>query len=255
MPESRKSRMNFPSAGKIGKLHKAEGFPAESTQRTHLDAADKNKLALRGCELAGRLLLDLYAPPSVLINRKSECIGFFGSVQRYLRVADEGEKPQLFAIAREGVRGKLKAALRLVWPYCGGLDHADFERNDRFASLGIAALPVLAEGETFLLVSFVDRQAYFEQGCAPAFLANGVDPAREPDMSQLYSGVTQAGHLACLSPRQRAVLDLVANGRSNKQIAAELGISQRTVETHRVIVMRKLGARNFADLMRLTAVA
>jgi FixJ family two-component response regulator len=60
-------------------------------------------------------------------------------------------------------------------------------------------------------------------------------------------------HLKGLSPRQRAVLDLVANGRSNKQIAGDLGISQRTVETHRVIVMRKLGARNFADLMRLVA--
>ena len=61
--------------------------------------------------------------------------------------------------------------------------------------------------------------------------------------------------LDLLSPRQRTVLELVVNGRSNKQIAGDLGISRRTVETHRVIVMRKLGARNFADLMRRVAAA
>lgn len=54
-----------------------------------------------------------------------------------------------------------------------------------------------------------------------------------------------------LSPREREVLQLVANGQSNKQCGKELGISSRTVEVHRAHVMEKLGARNTADLMRI----
>jgi two-component system response regulator FixJ len=56
--------------------------------------------------------------------------------------------------------------------------------------------------------------------------------------------------IAELSPRQREVMDLIANGLSNKQIAFELGISQRTVENYRAWVMERLGAANVADLVR-----
>jgi DNA-binding NarL/FixJ family response regulator len=61
---------------------------------------------------------------------------------------------------------------------------------------------------------------------------------------------TPAGLLAQLSGREREVLEGVANGRTNKEIAAELGISHRTVETHRESVMRKLRLRTVADLTR-----
>ena len=54
-----------------------------------------------------------------------------------------------------------------------------------------------------------------------------------------------------LSTRQREVLDGVLAGKPNKQIAYELGLSQKTVETHRSRLMSKLAARSFADLVRL----
>jgi len=53
-----------------------------------------------------------------------------------------------------------------------------------------------------------------------------------------------------LSVRQRQVMDLAVKGYSNKEIAQELGISPRTVETYRAWVMEKTGARNLADLVR-----
>lgn len=53
-----------------------------------------------------------------------------------------------------------------------------------------------------------------------------------------------------LSARETEVLGLVANGKSSREIAAELGISIRTVENHRSNIMRALGARNTADLTR-----
>jgi len=59
-----------------------------------------------------------------------------------------------------------------------------------------------------------------------------------------------AERLKALSPRQREVLEFVAAGMSNKQIAAKLSISPRTVETYRAWVMERIGAQNVADLVR-----
>jgi len=59
-----------------------------------------------------------------------------------------------------------------------------------------------------------------------------------------------AGLVARLSSREREVLERVASGRTNKEIAGELGISHRTVETHRESLMRKLQLRTVAELIR-----
>jgi DNA-binding NarL/FixJ family response regulator len=53
-----------------------------------------------------------------------------------------------------------------------------------------------------------------------------------------------------LTSREREVLQGIAQGRTNKQIAAELGISHRTVETHRESLMNKLEIRTVAELTR-----
>jgi two-component system, NarL family, response regulator NreC len=53
-----------------------------------------------------------------------------------------------------------------------------------------------------------------------------------------------------LSPRQREVLQLAAEGKTNAQIAARLNISQRTVENHRATLMQRLGLKNQTELIR-----
>ena len=54
-----------------------------------------------------------------------------------------------------------------------------------------------------------------------------------------------------LTEREKEVLALVAEGRMNKVIAAELNVSQSTVEAHRARVMEKMQARSLSDLMRM----
>ena len=57
--------------------------------------------------------------------------------------------------------------------------------------------------------------------------------------------------LESLTPREREVLTLVIAGRQNKIMAADLGVSQRTVEIHRSRVMEKMGATSLAQLVRM----
>jgi FixJ family two-component response regulator len=54
-----------------------------------------------------------------------------------------------------------------------------------------------------------------------------------------------------LSSREREVLTLVSSGLMNKQVAAELGLAEITVKIHRGHIMRKMGARSLADLVRM----
>jgi DNA-binding NarL/FixJ family response regulator len=54
----------------------------------------------------------------------------------------------------------------------------------------------------------------------------------------------------CLSPREREVLSLLARGRSTKEVALQLALSDKTIETHRRAVMAKLELFSVADLTR-----
>jgi FixJ family two-component response regulator len=54
-----------------------------------------------------------------------------------------------------------------------------------------------------------------------------------------------------LTPRERQVMDLVATGKMNKQIASDLGLSQITVKMHRGSLMKKMGVRSVAELVKL----
>jgi two-component system CheB/CheR fusion protein len=64
-----------------------------------------------------------------------------------------------------------------------------------------------------------------------------------------------ASQISELTPRQRQIMDLVLAGHPSKNIAADLGISQRTVENHRASIMRKTGSRSLPELARLVLTA
>jgi len=70
---------------------------------------------------------------------------------------------------------------------------------------------------------------------------------KRTDLAQLRA------HYASLTPREREVLPLIVAGLLNKQAAAELGISEITLQIHRSNVMRKMAAGSVAGLVRLAA--
>jgi FixJ family two-component response regulator len=70
-----------------------------------------------------------------------------------------------------------------------------------------------------------------------------------------HEETTAAERIGRLTQRERQILLMITDGLLNKQTAAGLGISQRTVENHRQRLIEKTGVRNFAELVRLTILA
>jgi len=95
---------------------------------------------------------------------------------------------------------------------------------------------------------------FYEKPCQKERLLEGLDEAfrflQIKDFRQMSASLAQI-RLACLTARERDVLDGLTKGKSNKAISQELGLSSRTVEVHRANMMTKLRVRNLAQALRI----
>ena len=131
---------------------------------------------------------------------------------------------------------------------------------DRLEEFGVA-LPVIVltgHGDVPLAVHAMKSGAvdFLRKPVPPQQLLDTVQLALRADAENRRARAAAdeiARRLGALSAREREVLERVARGGINKQIAAELGISPRTVESHRANGMKKLGARNLVELIGLVA--
>lgn len=163
----------------------------------------------------------------------------YGSVQQFLAV--------------EGRQGPGCLVLDVRLP---GLSGLDFQK--RMADEGVTLPVVLMTGHgdipmsvqamkagavDFLTKPFRDQDLLDAVAAAIELDANRrLARAEADDLQTLY---------ASLSPRERQVMTLAASGQMNKQIAAELDLSEVTVKIHRGAAMRKMRARSFAELVRM----
>lgn len=95
---------------------------------------------------------------------------------------------------------------------------------------------------------------FLEKPFDDALLRTTIDAALTRDLATRDRADLQMvwqARLARLTPREREVLELVVNGRHNREIAAELGISPRTVEVYKSRVMDKLQVDRLPDLIRI----
>jgi DNA-binding CsgD family transcriptional regulator len=81
--------------------------------------------------------------------------------------------------------------------------------------------------------------------------AGDLDHKAGADSGESTIGDSSRSGVKPLTPREREVLRLVSEGRSNKEGAILMKISYRTFECHRAEVMRKMGAKNAAELVRM----
>jgi FixJ family two-component response regulator len=122
-----------------------------------------------------------------------------------------------------------------------------------------SALPIIfitGHGDVPMAVSTMKKGAtdFIEKPFDQAVLKNLVDrmltEAREKRVEREQERMNRA-LMGRLTPREQQVLERIVAGRLNKQIAADLGISIKTVEAHRANIMDKLEARTVAELMRV----
>ena len=87
------------------------------------------------------------------------------------------------------------------------------------------------------------------------FLGSQVEVGDDIPGPSVARRIRAAAAVSNLSPRQREVLRFVSNGLMNKQIAGQLGLSEKTVKMHRGILMDRLNLRTSADLVRIAVEA
>ena len=174
-----------------------------------------------------------------------------------------------------GEAGKGKEALELVaelkpklmllditMPEGSGFEVLD-QVTKNFPEIRVIVLTVHEAGEYAIRALREGAAGFLPKSAASTELEQAIqtvirgEPYISPETSQKTllafgkgSGMTKRDLLATLSPRQREVLRLIAEGRTTKQIAQVLDISVKTVETHRAQLMERLDIHDVAGLVR-----
>ena len=95
---------------------------------------------------------------------------------------------------------------------------------------------------------------FLEKPVSRQLLLDRVREGLEVDQQRRRADAERAeigGRVARLTPRERQVMELVVSGNSNKVIAMDLGLCEKTVEVHRAHVMEKMKVQSLAELVRL----
>ena len=149
-------------------------------------------------------------------------------------------------------------ACLLIDAYLPGMSGLELLR--RLAGHRLPAIMLTGSSDVAIAVQAMKAGAadFIEKPVGRAELLASIERAVEQsrDSSRLVAvREDAANHVAGLTPRQREIMALVLAGAPSKNIAADLGISQRTVENHRAAIMQKTGSKSLPALARLALAA
>jgi DNA-binding NarL/FixJ family response regulator len=148
----------------------------------------------------------------------------------------------------------------IAMPGLNGLDTAALITKDH-PGVRVVVLSVHTEEAYVLRALRAGAAGYLSKGATLAELELAVNTAARGDtylspstskqvVEYLRRGEGGPRSLDTLTPRHREILQLIAEGRTSKEISAALGISAKTVETHRTGLMDRLGIHDIAGLVR-----
>ena len=126
--------------------------------------------------------------------------------------------------------------------------------------IGVPVIVITGHGDIALAVEAMKIGAadFFEKPFNDDLLVASVRAALQQQEDQTKRGAERAEiehRISTLSPREKDVLSGLIEGRANKQIAFDLGISPRTVEIYRANLMNKMQADSLSDLVRMALLA
>ena len=179
-----------------------------------------------------------------------------GALKNLLRSV--GLAVETFGSAQEFLSGRHSEALGCLildvrLPGLGGLD---LQRQLAEASVHLPIIFITAHGDIQMSVRAIKAGAveFLTKPFRDQDLLDAVQQALDLDREQRAHRaelMNLSVRYESLSPREKEVMELVARGRLNKQIAAEIGASEATVKLHRGHVMEKMQADSLADLIRM----
>src|SRR6202521_154369 len=168
-----------------------------------------------------------------------------------------GLEVELFGSASEMLQSKLPAtASCLVLDVrLPGLSGLDFQTELAKADIHIPIIFMSGHGDIPMTVRAMKGGAvdfltkpFRDQDMLDAVVAAIDRDRRRREADKIVASLQSL--FETLTPRERDVLALVASGLMNKQVAAQLGLAEITVKIHRGHIMKKMGARSLADLVR-----
>ena len=153
-----------------------------------------------------------------------------------------------------------RAACLLIDAYLPGMNGLELLQRLHDAGHRLPAIMITGNADVPMAVQAMKAGAsdFIEKPICPSELLASVERALElsRDSSKQFAWrENAANHIAGLTPRQRQVMELVLAGQPSKIIAADLNISQRTVENHRASIMKKTGSKSLPALARLALAA
>ena len=171
------------------------------------------------------------------------------------RVASFGDAESFLAHFDSGLRACL-----LIDAGLPGMSGLELLHNLRAAGHALPAIMITGNSDVAMAVAAMKAGAsdFLEKPVRPAELTASVDRALAQSVDATARSSWQAAaarHLDDLTLRQRQIMHLVLAGHPSKNIAADLGISQRTVENHRAAIMSKTGTKSLPALARLAMAA
>ena len=177
-------------------------------------------------------------------------------------LVEEGHKVEAFASCEAFLAGfqPERDACLLVDAYLPGMSGLDLLRKLRADSQLLPAIMITGNGDVSIAVKamkagavdFIEKPVGREE--LVASLARALELSRDTD-KVVERREAAVAHLEGLTPRQIQVMEMVLEGHPSKNIAADLGISQRTVENHRMRIMRRTGSKSLPALARLALIA
>ena len=187
---------------RIAAPRKAVGFPIVSNPSKSDNRADRFARPLPVADLARRQLLGIYAPASVLINRRREALYFHGDVHYFLRHPHGEATTDVLALARDGLRAELSATIRQAFDEHQAVLSHDLwiSRDAEQVAIRMVARPLAAFGGSsdLMLVSF-EHESRSDSLLAPASgeadrtIALRYDAEMEALRAELQSTIAELG--------------------------------------------------------------
>ena len=180
-----------------------------------------------------------------------------GSLQEFLQ--EHGHTVEAYASGPAFLRASRpdRIGCLVVDAVMPGMDGIALLERLKAEGRGLPAIMITGQGDMALAVQAIKAGAtdFLEKPVQPDQLLASINSAleRAQDSTEVTAQRRHkaARRLARLTPREREVLNLVIQGQPSKIIAHNLGISQRTVESHRAAIMNRTRVRSLAELVRL----